>query len=758
MTSDHFIHSGTAARDHALFRALLRTTKDGVLVLDGDGTVLVYNDAAENIFQHAPDAVLGNNAAMLVVPASRETLSAQLSRAPSVKSPLALEMQGQRKDQSHFPMLLSLGIGELDNRRVFLAVVQDQTVLHRERLAYDEEKAYAALIIDSVNDAIIAYMLDGTVRSWNRAAERMFGYKASEIVGSNARALIAIFIPPAVAEKERAILNRVLAGESVAPYETVRLHRDGSLVPILISATPIRDAYGQVVGIARTARDLREQQTRQQERALLDLAINSSDDTFTCIGLDDTVLTWNSGAERMLGYTAREMVGQKASWVIGKIVPADMIALEKDYSRRAAAGERIGPYRTTRIRKDGTVLTAMSVVAPVRNEDGKVLAISRTLQDLTERMAFEQQRALLISIVESSNDAVFSKTLDGIITSWNGGAEAMFGFKAEEIIGQPGALVIPPDFLDEERRTLETIRNGGTLRHFETLRRRKNGSVFDVSISVSPLRDVNGVITGASATVRDITEKKMYEQRLQEMREDMIHVARVQELSQVSAGIAHELNQPLAAMLNYSNAAKRLAATDDPSAIRKLPAIAEKIGDQAERAAKIIRRMRDFVEKRDPQRSEIDLNIIVDDALALALIGNKSSNIETEVKRSPGAAYVEADVVQIQQVLVNLLRNAADAMADTERRELTVAISHRTDAFVEVSVSDTGAGIPRHIASRLFAPFVTTKPEGMGIGLAISRSIIEAHGGEMSAEPNPGGGTIFRFTLPACAQRADDAS
>jgi len=242
------------------------------------------------------------------------------------------------------------------------------------------------------------------------------------------------------------------------------------------------------------------------------------------------------------------------------------------------------------------------------------------------------------------------------------------------------------------------------------------------------------------------------------MREDMIHVARVHELSQVSAGIAHELNQPLAALLNYANVARRLVVQNEPLSLAKLPDVAARIGGQAERAAQIIRRMRDFVEKRAPHRTIANINAIADDAVALALIGTKTANIEIHFEHVRHVLPVLADPVQIQQVLVNLLRNAAEAMATAPERLLTLAIRNLDHAYVEVSVSDTGTGIPADIADRLFSPFVTTKAEGMGIGLAISKSIIEAHGGTLSATANPGGGTVFRFTLPVASQSATDIS
>jgi two-component system, LuxR family, sensor kinase FixL len=871
--------SDLGERDHSLFRTLIKTTVDGVVVTGEDGIVQIYNAACARLFQYAPEEVLGCDVRMLV-PSQFKKLFDRCSRrglrgGNSGKISVAHEIQGVRRDGSLFPMHLSVRDGHLDGSRVFLAVIQDLTALHRERTALDEEKAYLALITESSDDAIISYMLDGTIRSWNRAAEAMFGYQADEIIGANAPSLMPMFVPPDILDAERENFERVLAGENVPAHESVRYHKDGTPVQVRIKASPIRDANGTVVGIARTVRDIRERKAHEKERALLGLAVDSSDLVFTCIGLDGTILNWNRGAEQLLGFSADEAMGNSAEWLIPQIVPAELVATEFEYSRKAAQGEKIGPLETVRTRKDGSRVQVLSTISPVRDSSGKVIAIARTLQDLSqrkvyeqqrallsavvdsssdaiisydlsgaitsfnraaeamygysadevigmnvldtvslvgtpeqraeeketlerllrgesippyerlrrrrdgaplhalvsistirdpsgkiigtsrivrdvgERKAYEQQRALLSSIIETSNDAIYTKTLDSIVTSWNAAAEAMFGYKASEIVGKSMLILVPPDGVEEEAEVLKRTSAGETIRHYETVRVRKDGSLIDVSVTISPLRDAAGTIVGASKTIRDITERKAYEARLQSMREDMIHVARVQELSQVSAGIAHELNQPLAAMMNYSNVARRLVAQNDPAVTEKLPGVVSKLGEQAERAGQIIRRMRDFVEKRTPHRAVENINTIADDAVALGLIGAKAANIETRFEHEPNAPLVFADRVQIQQVLVNLLRNATEAMAETSRRELTLCIKKTEGNFVEVAVADTGTGIPENVAARLFTPFVTTKDNGMGIGLAISKSIIEAHGGELIVRSNPGGGTVFHFTLPA---------
>jgi two-component system sensor kinase FixL len=252
--------------------------------------------------------------------------------------------------------------------------------------------------------------------------------------------------------------------------------------------------------------------------------------------------------------------------------------------------------------------------------------------------------------------------------------------------------------------------------------------------------------------VHDITERKTAEDRLQRLQDELSHVARLTEMSQFSAALAHELNQPLAAIVNYMNVAKRLLTSPDTQA--KAQEALAKASDQAERAGQIIRRLRDFVEKRDSKRTVENINAIAEDAIALGLVGAKAIDIKLRTEFAPHSPPVLVDRVQIQQVMVNLLRNASEAMAGSPRRELTIATAGIDGTAVEVAVADTGPGIPDEVASRLFKPFVTTKPGGMGIGLAISQSIVEAHGGSLGAAPNQGGGTVFRFRLPA-AQAAE---
>jgi two-component system, LuxR family, sensor kinase FixL len=242
--------------------------------------------------------------------------------------------------------------------------------------------------------------------------------------------------------------------------------------------------------------------------------------------------------------------------------------------------------------------------------------------------------------------------------------------------------------------------------------------------------------------VRDLTARRGRERRINELQAQLIHVSRVTELGQMVAALAHEVNQPLTAMASYLSGIRRLlAAGNQPAAQQAM----EKVVEQGDRARQIIQRIRDHVSKREAEMRVESLLGTIEEASALALVGLQGLKLKIQVEEDAREAII--DKVQIQQVLLNLMRNAAEAMAGSTRRELSITAMRRED-MTEISVADTGPGLPETVRARLFQPFVTTKLDGMGVGLSVCRTIVEAHGGALRAEEGPDGGTVFRLTLP----------
>jgi two-component system sensor kinase FixL len=283
---------------------------------------------------------------------------------------------------------------------------------------------------------------------------------------------------------------------------------------------------------------------------------------------------------------------------------------------------------------------------------------------------------------------------------------------------------------------------------------RKDGSTFPMELSVGEMHSSNQrYFTGF---IRDLTERQQTEARLHELQSELVHISRLTAMGEMASALAHELNQPLTAIANYLKGLNRLLMPrTDPASVQVRDVVA-KAADQSLRAGEIIRRLRDFVARGESEMRVESMTKMIEEASALALVGAKQHGIRVRFNLLPEADLVFADKVQVQQVLLNLVRNAIEAMTDAEspQRELVIDTAPAEGHMVATTVSDTGPGISPQIMSELFRPFVTTKRHGMGVGLSISRTIIEAHGGELRVESAPGTGTKFCFTLPAAELEA----
>lgn len=423
----------------------------------------------------------------------------------------------------------------------------------------------------------------------------------------------------------------------------------------------------------------------------------------------------------------------------------------RDAHRRALAGEKVESERDLIIRRDGSMLWTRWEVQPWRLAHDSIGGVIIFAEDITERIRIEgalrSNERRLNAIVDAAMEAIISINSKGEILSANPATREMFGYELNELLGRHYGMLRPENVFPEQDRIIALDQNEGFKSIIGVRRRiegrRKNGAVFPLELTVceAPI-DPAMLFVGFLRDLSPIEEEK---RRVNSLRDELIHIARLNDMGEVVAGLAHEVGQPIAAILNYSAAHRRaMVATGRPPD----PDLISKIEAQARRAAEILKRLRGFIEKRPPERKAEKIHDLIDDAIRLALLRSRANVRHASPANDDDELYVFADRTQIGQVLINLLRNADDAVVDVAAPEILIEVSREGSSEVRVSVADNGAGIDGDARAQLFSPFFSTKKLGMGVGLSISKSIIESHNGAIFYRPNSPRGSIFIFTLP----------
>lgn len=368
-----------------------------------------------------------------------------------------------------------------------------------------------------------------------------------------------------------------------------------------------------------------------------------------------------------------------------------------------------------------------------------------------QNAAIVEREAHLQSILDTVPDGMIVIDERAIVLSFSAAAERMFGYTADEVCGRNVSLLMPSPHREHHDAYIRRYLTTGERRIVGIGRvvagRRKDGSTFPIELAVGEVsQGGRRLFTGF---VRDITERQLTRQRLQELQSELSHVSRVSEMGQMASALAHEINQPLTAASNYLQAARLLRGRPDGDDPVRLGQAIELAAAQVTRAAQILNRLRIFIRKGEPEQRAEDIGALVEEASAIALVGARERGVTVHLRIAANLPQVHVDKIQIQQVIVNLVRNAIEAMEHSPRRELSISADRVPGAGqVVMRVMDTGPGLAPEVAERLFQPFVTTKAHGMGVGLSICRSIIAGHGGELTVQANPEGGTVFSFAVP----------
>jgi two-component system cell cycle sensor histidine kinase/response regulator CckA len=609
-----------------------------------------------------------------------------------------------------------------------------------------EDVQYRALL-DAAPDAIVLVNQSNTIVLVNAQAERLFGYGLNELIGKQTEILFSERCRSQHSDQQSRLIAAPVRQPLAANLELFGLRKDGSEFLAEIRLSPLETEGG--IYVSNAIRDISNRRRTEEDLRRFVSIVTCSDDAIIGKTLDGTITSWNAGAERMYGYSAAEIIGKPVSMLVPINRPDELPDILECLKRN----EIVHHFETVRVRKDGKEIQVELSVSPIRDAMERIVGASTIGRDISERKQSEKELYRLAALVESSHDAIIGKTLDGIITNWNIGAQRIYGYSASEIVGKSISTIFPPDQYAEITEMIEKINHGERVEKADTIRLRQDGKKVHIALTLSPIKDSDGRVIGVSTVARDITESRLLEEMLGQAQ-------KMEAVGQLAGGVAHDFNNLLGVILGYSGILLEGLSLNDPW--RKA---IEEIQKAGERAALLTRQLLAFSRKQVLQPKVLDLNAVVGgmENLLNRLIGE---NIELRVVLNPAIGRVKADFGQLEQIIMNLAVNSRDAMPaggmltiETSNVELDeqYAAQHastQSGPHVMLAVTDTGCGMDESTKSHIFEPFFTTKGigKGTGLGLATVYGIVKQSGGSVWVYSEPGIGTTFKIYLPLVDQ------
>lgn len=797
----------TQQHNEMKFQMFLKMASEAVIISNGKGEVVVFNAKAEEIFGYSAAEVLGSQIEYLMPERFRqghEQFRADYYTYPSRRSMgHARNLYAQRKDGTEFPIEAGLSSVQIGDERfvlTFLTDISDRAQLEAERqrteAALRQSEERLRLVLQNMPVMLDALDAAGNIIVWNQECERVTGYSAAEIVG-NPDAMVWFF--PDAEYRHRMLTAWAMQGDDFRNWEWELTCKDGSVKTIawsnIAAQFPVPGWASWGIGVDVTERKQAETTLRQTEEMLrqvnqeLEHRVNLRTTELSQLNdrlqqelqeriqaqhqlaeqaqllelAHDTIMTrdpngvitfWNQGAEQMYGWTKDEALGQLSHILLKTQFPQPLNAIETELLHHSYwEGELI------HTRRDGTAIVVASRWVLQHDETGKPLKVLEINNDITISKRAEEIQSRLAAIIESSDDAIISTNLDGIVDSWNLGAEKLYGYSAAEIVGQSIALLLPNDRLHEDADIIQRLKQGEQIKPYETVRRHKDGRSFDISLSASPLKNAAGEIIGVSKIVRDITQQKQAEMQLRLSSErislanaELARAARLKD--EFLAGMSHELRTPLNAILGLSEAFLEGIFGELSHEQQEHLTIIQHSGEH------LLALINDILDLSKVESGKMELEIkpvvireLCDSSLSFIKQQAHQKRIKVTCQIDPALTEVELDERRVRQVLVNLLSNAVKFTPDGGNVQLQV----RADSFretLEFSVTDTGIGIAPENMGKLFQPFVqldgslSRRYAGTGLGLALVRRICELHGGSVSLESQEGKGSCFTVILP----------
>ena len=741
-----------------MLRAIFEGALDGMLLADDEGKYVDANPAACALFGLGRDALIGRRIGEFAAPdyttSDEWTAFGEKGRLRGF-FPL-VRPDGERRTLEYNAVADVLPGLHLSVLRDVTETRKAEEALRKTQYFLEEAQRVAQL-------GCWVAPLDGGPLFWTTEAYRIAGIPTGTPV--TLQSFFETLVHPDDRRAVQDALAKATAGQSAYEIEHRIVRPDGEVRWAFERATLDRDAAGtprRLIGVVQDVTDRRRaiDQLRASE-ARYRMIVETTSEGVWLVNADFVTTFVNDRMAEMLGYSRDELIGRSVSEAVHP--EARALFAEKRSRRQQGISEVFeNRYR----RKDGTTLWALAKTNPVFDEEGRFAGALGLFTDMTERRKSEETRNRLAAIVESSHDAIISKTLEGRITSWNRGAERLFGYSEQEMLGRPITDLFPSDRLEEETDILARISRGESVQHFDTVRVRKDGSQVEVSLLISPIRGAAGEIVGVAKIARDMTERRKAEAALRRSEEQLRQSQKLEAIGSLAGGVAHDFNNLLSVILSYTNFLCEELTPGDPTRVDL-----EEIHKAGIRAADLTRQLLAFSRQQMLQPSVVDPNQILN-GIQKMLARVVREDVLLTLLPVPDVGKVYVDPGQLEQVIMNLVVNARDAMP--HGGSLTIETSNvfldeqyaaghhgvRSGPYVMIAVTDTGTGIPKEMIPRIFEPFFTTKEKGKGTGLGLSTvyGIVQQSGGHIWVYSEPGTGTTFKVYLPRTDRPLDAPS
>jgi two-component system, LuxR family, sensor kinase FixL len=749
--------------------ALLNATPDAVVLIDGDGIIQSFNPGAEQVFGYCADEIVGQNIALLMptpfrashddyIRRYRQTGEARFMLAPR-------EVEACRKDGSVFPAEVSVGQVEGRGLPSFIGIIRDlsKRVAAEVRLHQVETNLLTAQALAHVGSFETDWPEAGT-NFWSDEFYRIVGLAPDQAPMGPAEFARRFAHPEDLQRVEARLAEDMKKSSGGGELEYRIIRPDGTVrhIQMIYQITAQRpNGMPRMQGtiLDQTFRRHAEEALRR-ERDRAQRYLDLVNVMIIAVDRSGRITLVNRKACELFGYPEHELLGKD---FFAACQPPGFAGRSRILFEEALAGQESGfsllegPVLT----RDGHTRRVYWRNQFLRDEKGRINGVLSAGEDVTEqretesqlRQAEEELRLIFRRAPVGMATLSAAHEIDGHYLSVNEALCNMLGYTEGELLARSVRDVTPPEDIAHTQDQFQLLLSGSDAVKYEKRFIHKDGSIVHALVHLSAIADDAGKPLLIISQILDRTDVVLAEVEARKQRERLAHVARLGTLGEMAAGIAHELNQPLSAIANYTQACQRLLAAGDIDA-EELGQVLGRVTAQARRAGDVIHRLRAFVRRHTPDRRNRDANELIREILPLVEMDCRSHEVDLQLQLQPDLPKVQVDGIQLQQVLLNLTRNAVEAMnaCAAEERSLVIRTAAPKEDEVELSVRDAGPGVPHGMLEQLFEPFFTTKPEGMGLGLSLSRSIIEAHGGSLRYDSRPEGNSVFRIRLPTAPQ------